>query len=276
MDLSEVRTWYTSLPVNTRFIFTATLAVPIVAHFNIVQPYWLVFIWSPIVNKFQLWRLVTSFFYNRLGFGLLMNLYFIYQHSMELETVTFAGRPADYAFFLLFCGIVSTIGAALLDLIVLNDSLVLAIVHYWSLRNSERIVNFMFGMRFKAKYLAAVLIGYELLISGGLPIGSLLGVAAAHSYHYLTNILPAQGGRRWLTTPALLQRWLPPTTGQSHRATTNNNNNGTGGAQSTGYSTARSSSTSSFTSDTASYRGQSSSSGRVAHNWGRGQRLGDN
>lgn len=43
-------------------------------------------------------------------------------------------------------------GAALLDLIALNDCLVLAIVHYWSLRNSERIVNFMFGMQFKVRY----------------------------------------------------------------------------------------------------------------------------
>jgi hypothetical protein len=46
--------------------------------------------------------------------------------------------------------------------------------------------------------------GYELLISGGLPTGSLLGVASAHAYHYLADILPAQGGRRWLTTPVLL------------------------------------------------------------------------
>ncbi|RKP25476.1 Derlin [Syncephalis pseudoplumigaleata] len=214
MDLSEVRTWFLGLPTITRFLFTASLAVPLVAQFGIVHPYLLILRWTSITRELQasgacahaslLWRLVTTFFYNRLGFGLLMNLYFIYVHSRELETTTFDGQPADYATFLLFCGICSTVGGILLDLPVLNDALVLAIAHYWSLRNAERIVSFMFGMRFKAKYFTAVLLGYELLLSGHLPVGSLLGAASAHLFHYLVEILPAQGGRRWLTTPAFL------------------------------------------------------------------------
>ncbi|KAI9592167.1 Der1-like family-domain-containing protein [Syncephalis fuscata] len=264
MDLSEIRTW-----------FLASLAVPVIARFGIVQPYWLVFIWSPIVKQFQLWRLVTPFFYNKLGFNLLMNLYFIHQHSMELETVTFAGRPADYAFFLIFCGITSLTGAVLLDLVVLSDALVLAIIHYWSLRNSERVVSFMFGMRFKAKYLAAVLMGFELLTSGGLPITSLVGAASAQAYHYLMDILPARGGRRWLTTPALLQRWLPSAGGPHRPDTTTGTGTATTSGRysataSTGFSTGRNTTP---TSTNATQRGPSS--GGQAHNWGRGQRLGD-
>ena len=63
-------------------------------------------------NKlFQIWRPFTALFYYPLspqtGFHFLINLYFLYNYSLRLETGIFEGRPADYFFMLVFAWICS-------------------------------------------------------------------------------------------------------------------------------------------------------------------------
>jgi hypothetical protein len=51
-------------------------------------------------KKFELWRLVSCFFFDKLGFPYLMNLYFLYRNSLDLENSLFQGRTADYVWFI--------------------------------------------------------------------------------------------------------------------------------------------------------------------------------
>lgn len=147
------------------------------------------------------------------------------QQSWWVSYVFVTGALCIYMYVL------KQVAAKFLDLIVLSDSFLLSIAYLWSRHNSEVPVSFMFGIRFKVKgtkplrckfvlklyyrlqaqYLPWVLVGYDYLTTGVLPIPSFVGIAAAHIYYYLTTTYPSQGGRRYLATPAFLQRMFPPT-----------------------------------------------------------------
>ncbi|RKP09717.1 Der1-like family-domain-containing protein [Thamnocephalis sphaerospora] len=259
MDNTSIQAWYASIPRITRALFTTSVVVPLVGKLGLVSPYSLLLLWSDVVGRLQIWRLATTFFFAQPGFGLMMNLYMLYRYSGDLETVTFAGRPADYAFFLLFCVTSSLAGSVLTGSMVLNEALILAVIHYWSHRNSERIVSFMFGTNFKARYMPMVLLGFDLLMSGSLPLTGMLGVASSYAYIQLMEEMPARGGRRWLDTPTFLRRFFPPGSGTPYTQPATYS-----AGSSTGVNLGRQS-------NTMTQRGPVVG----GHDWGRGQRLGD-
>jgi derlin-1 len=85
------------------------------------------------------------------------------------------------------------------------------------------------------------MIGYDFLMSGGIPKAGIVGILSSHIYYYLTTIYPRQGGRRYLQTPQFLRALLP-----------GNRRN--------------------FNSGNATPQRQTNMFGR--HSWGSGQRLG--
>ena len=97
----------------------------------------------------------------------------------RLETGIFSGRPADYAFMLLFIWICAVIVGLFMNIMFLMDPLVLAVLYIWCQLNKDVIVNFWFGSQFKAMYLPWVLLAFNVIISGGGVmelIGILLGM----------------------------------------------------------------------------------------------------
>ncbi|KAI7857463.1 Der1-like family-domain-containing protein [Circinella umbellata] len=208
---NELIEWYQSIPPITKAVFTLSIATTVAPALGLVSPYHLILNWTAI-SKLQLWRLITSFFLNKLDLGFAMNLYFSYRQSVQLENEVFAGRTADYLYFLLLTSIMQLAAARYLDLLVLSDGLIMTLTYLWSQHYRDVPMSFMFGIRFKARYLPWVLVGYNYLTPGGNVVGSLVGIAAAHIYYYLTTTYPSQGGRRYLSTPAFLQRLFPPTT----------------------------------------------------------------
>nr|CAG8527851.1 8301_t:CDS:2 [Entrophospora candida] len=86
----------------------------------------------------------------------------------------------------------------------------MSIIYLWSQYYSDRIVNFIFGLRFQGKYFPYVLVVFEALqMGGGLPWESIIGLFTGHAYHYLTDTYPANGGPRLLTTPGWLYSIFP-------------------------------------------------------------------
>ncbi|CAH1767425.1 13564_t:CDS:2, partial [Entrophospora sp. SA101] len=86
----------------------------------------------------------------------------------------------------------------------------MSIIYLWSQYYSDRIVNFIFGLRFQGKYFPYVLVIFEALqMGGGLPWESIIGLFTGHAYHYLTDTYPANGGPRLLTTPGWLYSIFP-------------------------------------------------------------------
>jgi len=211
MASQQLTDWYKQVPPATRFLITSTVVISLAGNIGLVNPYRLLLLWPEVLWKFQIWRLMTNFFFAKLGIGFLMNSVFLYQYSRQLEVDAFAGRLADYAYFLLFtCG-VSTLASWFTGSVVLTEALLLSILFLWSQKNAHRNVHFYFA-EFKAVYFPWVIVGFDFLVSGHLPITALTGCAVGYLYHYLTDVLPAQGGRRWLATPRFLVDMFPSRT----------------------------------------------------------------
>ena len=134
----------------------------------------------------------------------------------RLETGIFAGRPADYAFMLMFIWICAVIIGLFMNIMFLMDPLVLAVLYIWCQLNKDVIVNFWFGSQFKAMYLPWVLLAFNVIISGG-GVMELIGILLGHLYFFLMFKYPQDfGGASLLATPQFLNDWFPSRGGGIH------------------------------------------------------------
>lgn len=62
-DGANISDWFRSIPIVTQYWFGATMALTFAGNIGIVDPSMLVWSWMNIKNKFELWRVVTSFCY---------------------------------------------------------------------------------------------------------------------------------------------------------------------------------------------------------------------
>ncbi|KAJ3162848.1 Derlin 1 [Geranomyces michiganensis] len=209
--LEEAQAWFESVPPVTRALFAGMLGFSLAAGLSIVSPYQLLFVPDFILKKYQLWRLVTAFLWQPLGFAFLMNLYFFYRNSNDLETGLFVGRTADYVTFIVFTMVTSCIAAYFLELVVLFEPMMMAVVYVWASHNSDSRVSFLFGIQFKALYLPWALVAMDVFQGNPYPITKLLGIAVGFLYYYLDQTFPRQNnGRKLLVTPQIFYKWFPP------------------------------------------------------------------
>lgn len=93
---------------------------------------------------------------------------------------------------------------------VLWESLSMAIVYLWAQHNRAVIVNFMFGFKFPALYLPAVLALFDFLLAGDL-YGPLVGILVGHTYYFLSEVYVGRDPR-WRTrleAPIWMRRLVP-------------------------------------------------------------------
>ncbi|KAG0372709.1 hypothetical protein BGX24_012684 [Mortierella sp. AD032] len=210
MAENELMAAYKSVPIVTRIMLTATILLSLGVAVQLV-PYRLIYLdWSSIIYKFHIHRLLTTFFVTKVGFSFLFDLYFMFTYGSQLETATFAGRSADYAWFVIFTSLFSSVVAHFMGFAFLFQSLLLSVITLWSQSNSERIVSFMFGVQFKAVYFPWVLVAYTSIMMGAVvPWEMLIGIASAHVYYFLDSVYPSMGGPKLIPTPTLLYKLLP-------------------------------------------------------------------
>lgn len=209
----DIQEWFKSLPIFTRYWFGLTVAFTLVGRFGLVSHAWLMLGWDPVIHSFQIWRPVTALFWYPLtpqtGFHFLINLYFLYNYSLRLETGIFDGRPADYLFMLIFNWILSVIVCLFMKIPMLMDPMVLSVLYVWCQLNKDQIVSFWFGTQFKAMYLPWVLFGFNMIIAGG-GVMELVGILIGHMYFFLMFKYPQDfGGPSLLSTPSFLYSFFP-------------------------------------------------------------------
>ncbi|XP_072948422.1 derlin-1 [Epargyreus clarus] len=213
--MTEFRDWYKSIPFFTRHWLTFTLVLSIITRFGAINYRYLVLDYYSFIYRFQIWRGFTALFFYPIGpstgFHFLINCYFLYNYSQRLETSTFAGKPADYFYMLLFNWACCLIIGLLVNLSILMDAMVLSVLYVWCQLNKEVIVNFWFGSRFKAMYLPWVLFAFNLIINGG-GVMELLGILIGHVAFFLLFQYPQEfGGPALLTPPPFLKQIFPDT-----------------------------------------------------------------
>ena len=71
-------TWYKNLPIVTKFWLTGCVAVTLLVQINAISPTLLYINYKAVANQYQLWRVVSTFFYfGKLDINLLFHLYFL-------------------------------------------------------------------------------------------------------------------------------------------------------------------------------------------------------
>ncbi|XP_063984734.1 derlin-1 [Diachasmimorpha longicaudata] len=212
--MSDLRDWINSLPIFTRYWLLSTIGLSLIGRFGLLSPHVLILLYDRFIQNFEIWRAITSLLFYPLnqatGFHFMINCYFLYRYSLHLETGEYQGKPADYGFMLLFnwlcCVVIGLIG----NVPLLMDPMVLSVLYVWCQLNQDVIVNFWFGTQFKAMYLPWVLVGFNLIMSGG-GMMELIGILVGHLYFFLKFKYPQEyDGPELLNTPKILEHYFPP------------------------------------------------------------------
>ncbi|KAI8790762.1 derlin-1 [Biomphalaria glabrata] len=219
MASNDIGDWYRSIPQISKYWFTGSVVVPLIGRLGLISPLRFLLDFNSLIYRFQIWRPITAVLFYPIsgpkGFHYLMNLYFLYTYSTRLETDTFSGSPADYAFMLIFNWICLVIIGLVAELPLLMDPMVLSVLYVWCQLNKDQVISFWFGTRFKAMYLPWVLFAFNLIIgSGGMM--ELFGIVVGHLYFFLMFKYPQDfGGAQLLSVPNILYKWFPRRQGGS-------------------------------------------------------------
>lgn len=98
------------------------------------------------------------------------------------------------------------------ELISLWDAYSMVITYVWSRYFSAQTVSFLFGIRFKARYLPLALLAMD-AIMGGNVVGGIMGIVIGHLYWFLKEEWPS--GYWWTRPPRVLVDMLQSTKGRT-------------------------------------------------------------
>merc|ERR1712166_700513 len=206
MSGGGLEAWFQAMPIVTRYTFASLVVVTLAGNFGLISPMTLALIPKQVFNNFEIWRLVTNMmFMGKLGFGFLMHLMFLHNHSPALEEhIDRSEGPGAYLFFIICSVVTLNVLGVLFEAPFLGMSLIMSIIYFWSRCFAAQEVTFMFGIKFEGFYLPWVLVVFT-VVMGGSPVMDLLGIAAGHLFYFLTVAYPAQGGRKLLWTPQFIK-----------------------------------------------------------------------
>ncbi|KAK4969912.1 hypothetical protein LTR66_003056 [Elasticomyces elasticus] len=159
----------------------------------------------------QLWRLVTPFFLTGPKLGLVLDPYFLYTYSSQLEIASARfSQAGDFFVYLvfIFAIVLLTAGFALQAPTFLS-ALTLAFTYTYAQDNPTKRLTF-FIITFQAKYLPfAMLLMTFVMDSPWSAIVQATGLVAAHLYDFLSRIWPTfAGGTNVIKTPMFVRRWF--------------------------------------------------------------------
>jgi Derlin-2/3 len=203
--------WYKNLPILTRIGLTTFFCITVLVQLEILDPKLLFLDWPLVINKLQVWRLLTSvMFFGTFSFQFLFQLYFFCSFSSKLEKNEIFAQPGDYLFFLLvqilLLDVISLVLAWPSGFPALGPSLVFAILYYWSRREPYAVLNF-FSFNIKGYQFPFALVFFQLLIGGNIWV-DLLGLAAGHIYYFIKEVVPQEYGKTLIKTPAFLTNFM--------------------------------------------------------------------
>jgi len=216
--MAGLETWWAGIPIITRWLFALSMGITLGANFGVIPPMYIILDMKKVIYSLEVWRIITCFFYHgRLGFPFLIHMMFLLRYGQSLEQETFAGRTADYVFFLLFgCTILLVVGF-FMSLPILGMAMIMMLIYLWSRKNPNITMSFLFGIQFQSFYFPWVLVGFNVLM-GGFPMVELLGIIVGHLYYFLEDIYPRTGGVQLLKTPQFMYNLFPPAFGTGYQA----------------------------------------------------------
>ncbi|CAA6668718.1 unnamed protein product [Spirodela intermedia] len=198
--------------IITRSYLTAAVLTTVGCTLEIISPYDLYLNPKFVLQRYELWRLITNFLYFRkMDLDFLFHMFFLARYCKLLEENSFRGRTADFFYMLLFGatiltvivflgGMIPYVSASFANVLFLSNSLTFMMVYVWSKQNPFAPMSFLGLFTFTAAYLPWVLLTFSVLV-GANPWIDLLGMFAGHAYYFLEDVYPRMTGRRLLRTP---------------------------------------------------------------------------
>jgi hypothetical protein len=212
----SIQSWFNNVPIITKIFLVGTLLTATITSFRFVSPETLVLIWPYVVEKFQIWRLVTPFFFaGSFSFNFAMHLYVLYENCLRYESNPFdtggGGNSSDFLWMICLTSAALLVISYIFDLYLLSEPMLYVIMYIWSRREPASLLN-IFGFRFKSIYLPWVYIAIRLLMGGAIS-EPLIGIGVGHLYYFLIEVLPVSYGRRVIFTPNWCVKFISRSTG---------------------------------------------------------------
>eukprot|EP00919_Chromeraceae_sp_WS-2016_P021561 GHVR01050915.1.p1 GENE.GHVR01050915.1~~GHVR01050915.1.p1 ORF type:complete len:215 (+),score=22.72 GHVR01050915.1:26-670(+) len=201
------------LPPVTKCILLSTVLMASLVSLDIVNPMNLCFSWNMIFYEYEIWRLVTCFlFAGPFGLHFLFNTYVLIRYCAALEEGYFYGKPGDFVWMLLVCGIFLLYGSYLVTgnntpVYFFAGGLTTMMTYIWGRRNPHarmRIIMFVVP----APYIGWIIVLLTLLLGGRVSV-HIVGLIVGHMYYFFEDIyphMPTSKGLRVLSTPKIMKK----------------------------------------------------------------------
>lgn len=208
LDDFDFKSFLNDIPPATRTLCSLTFICTLGGGFGILPRSMFGLFWSEIVGKFHFWRLFTSFVHlGKLGFPFLINFYYLFTYSKQLENGFFLGRIANYCWFMVIVMLVTLVASLFIPMYAAGSALLMAIMHLWG-RHSPTLTVKLYGfISIPAKYLSLALLVLDLVLSGSIDPTSIVGLVAGHAYYFLDSVYPTMpNGKHIISTPAAFEQ----------------------------------------------------------------------
>lgn len=286
LDDFDFKSFLNDIPPVTRTLVLSMVFCTLGGGFQLLPASTFGLFWPLIIGKFQIWRLLTSFLHlGSLGFSFLINVYFVYHYSAQLERGFFMGRTADYCWMLFLVMVITLACSLFVPVYAAGPALQLAILHVWGRQASNVTVRLYGFIAIPAKFLSLATIGLEVVTTGSVIPACVIGLAAGHVYYFLDKEYPQlPSGKRVISTPVAFESFIA----QACATLSSCTGLGESGSQPVSRqpfaSTVRNPASSRSTGGTDFGASASGVQSRLtmpnlrpgSHSWGRGQKLGSN
>jgi len=170
------------IPPVTRFLCGSSLAVSLPVMLKLLTPYKVIFVREFVTQKFELWRIWSSFFYGGSGISYIFELVMMYHYSNTLELEHYSRRSPDYAWQLtLAAGAILALNLPL-GSFVHSRALTICIVYLYSALAPAGAQTSLMGLiTLPIQYLPYTMIGMDLVMGGpGAAAESVTGAVVGH------------------------------------------------------------------------------------------------
>ncbi|KAL6344622.1 hypothetical protein AAG906_002528 [Vitis piasezkii] len=206
--MSTPAEFYNSLPPISKAYGTMCLVATTAFHLGLFPPMYTALIYELVFKHFQVWRLVTNFFFlGKFSINFGIRLLMIARYGVQLEKGVFERRTADFLWMMIFGALTLLVLSAipLLWTPFLGVSLVFMLLYVWSREFPNAQINLYGLVQLKAFYFPWAMLALD-VIFGSQILPDLLGIVAGHLYYFLTVLHPLSTGKNILKTP----RWVYP------------------------------------------------------------------
>ncbi|KIL59941.1 hypothetical protein M378DRAFT_26760 [Amanita muscaria Koide BX008] len=164
---------------------------------HLVHPRKLIFVREQVTQRYQIWRVFTSFFLASTGgISYVIELVTLYLLAEQLESGPFAGRSADFAWQLILVGIAIIIVTLPVKTPVFTHPFLVTLTCFSSLLASQGTLISLFGILYvPVIYTPFIMVGMDLLLYGAAAaIQDIVGFVVGYLWWW-TMWAPVLGGR---------------------------------------------------------------------------------